>query len=303
MLYGPHCTLVVGKSGREHAASGNEAFACRGYDEVITTEPGEDVPWHWHTDFEAVLAIEGDLEVSVADASVKLAPGEALFINSGRPHAASSESQGHLRSVVFNELLVGGRAESAIMRRYVEPVSSARDLNLLVLRPDEKDEAAVISHLARAIDALEAEEPGFEIVVRDHLSQLVLAIWKLAGCREAARVPGSSDHERISLMCDFITAHFAEKISVRQIASAAGVSERECLRCFTREFGVSPSRYLQMKRLSCAAELLIGTEMDISEVGRTVGIPSASHFSELFRRDYRCAPRMYRARARSHEDE
>ena len=298
MLLGPHCNVVMAQNGNEVASHGDEAFPIRGFDETVSTEPGDNVPWHWHADFEAILCVEGEMDVSVGEETIALAPGDAVFVNANRPHAVETDTTGRLRSVVFGATLVSGARDSAIDLRYVQPVANADGLNMLVFHANEASDSAAVRHLAQAVDALEEEAAGFEICVRDHVSQLMLEIWKRAGSSKKEQKQASLSSERAALMSEYIAEHFAEPVAVSDIADAAGVSEREALRCFTREFGVSPSRYLMMKRLARAAELLAGTYMPVAEVARAVGIQSPSNFAQLFRRDYHCTPREYRTHTR-----
>ena len=297
MLLRPHCNVVMAQNGNEVASHGDESFPIRGFDETVSAEPGDNVPWHWHADFEAILCVEGGLVVGMGDESVTLTPGDAVFINANRPHAVDAPETGRLRSIVFGAMLVSGAQDTAIDLRYVQPVANTDGLNLLVFRANEANDSAAVRHLAQAVDALEEEAAGFEICVRDHVSRLMLEVWKRAGIGEKEQKRGSLSSERAALMSRYIAEHFAEPVAVSDIAAAADVSEREALRCFTREFGVSPSRYLMMKRLARAAELLAGTYMPVSEVARAVGIQSPSNFAQLFRRDYHCTPREYRTRA------
>lgn len=298
MLHGPRCMLSLDETSQELNATGDKDFGCRGFDELYGHEPGDDLPWHWHEGFEAILCIEGAFKLLVANRSVTLTPGMAAFINAWRPHAATGEPRARIRSVTFDGELVGGVPGSVIARRYVEPLKVASGCDLLVFRPSDAGEQRFAWHLAEAIDAIEAEEPGFEITARSHLSQALLSAWELAGAPAPVAPEDTVSAERTSLMRDHIVGHYAERLTVGEIAAAAGVSERECLRCFTKTFGVSPSRYLLIHRLSKAAELLAGSDMPIAEVGRAVGIQSPSNFAQLFRRDYHCTPRMFRARAR-----
>ena len=295
MLYGPHCTLVLDETSQELNATGNSGFSCVGYDERFGSKPGEGLGWHWHEAFEAILCTEGAFRLLVADEEVTLVPGMAAFINAWRPHAACGDPDARIRSVVFDDDFVGGGAGSLITKRYVEPLKAASEIDLLVFNPDEERDEPFARHLARALDALEAEATGYEIEARAHVSQMFLCAWDAADGPSPVTPSDAVGAARTALMCDYISEHYAEPITVGDIASAAGVSEREALRCFTREFGVGPSRYLMMKRLAHAAELLTSTHIPIAEVGRSVGIQSPSNFAQLFRRDYHCTPREYRS--------
>ena len=298
MLYGPYCTLTLDETSQELNAAGNKGFSCIGYDECFGYEPGSDLGWHWHEAFEAILCIEGAFKLHVADEEVTLTPGTAAFINAWRPHAGFGEPKARIRSVVFDDDFVGGGAGSLITKRYVEPLKAASEIDLLVFNPDEERDEPFARHLARALDALEGEATGYEIEARAHISQMFLCAWDAAGSPSPVTPSDAVSPARTALMCDYISEHYAEPVTVGGIASAADVSEREALRCFTREFGVGPSRYLMMKRLARAAELLTSTYMPIAEVGRSVGIQSPSNFAQLFRRDYHCTPREYRSRTK-----
>ncbi len=310
MLKGPRCTLELDDSRQELNATGDRDFGCIGFDELYGHEPGDELPWHWHEGFEAIICLEGTFRLWVANKEVALTPGAAVFINAWRPHAAAGAPQAHIRSITLNTDLVSGGAGTLISRRYVEPLKNASEVDLLVFgagepgaaggekgEKGEKGEGTFTYHLTQTLTALEAEEPGFEIAARNHASQLLFCAWQAAGSPAPASDECAVSAQRTGLMRDYIVAHYAEKLTVAQIAAAAGVSERECLRCFTRSFGVSPSRYLLIHRLSKAAELLAGSNLPVAEVGRAVGIQSPSNFAQLFRRDYRCAPRAYRSRA------
>ncbi len=297
MLKGPRCTLDLDNTNQELNATGNLDFGCRGFDELYGYETGDDLVWHWHEGFEAILCIKGSLSVTVANTPITLKPGMAVFINAWRPHCASGAPKARIRSVVFDENLVSGGPGTLIAQRYTGPLKTAGETDLLIFEEQNDAEAEFTRHLALAVDAMENEEPGYEIETREHLSRLVFLAWQRAGCDPASAAQNSARSERTQVMRTFIAEHYAEHLSVADIAEVAGICERECLRCFNESLGVGPARYLLMYRLAKAAEMLASTTTSISEISQAVGINSPSNFSQLFRRDYHCTPRAYRKRA------
>lgn len=297
MLKGPLCILDLDESNQELNATGTSDFGCNGYDELFDNSEGEVLAWHWHEGFEAILCIEGSLDLFVANRAVTLKPGMAAFINAWRPHSACGSPRARIRSVVFSEALVAGGMGTVIAQHYTSPLKTAPNIDTLVFEADDRANEPFAEHLAQAVNELEGEEPGFEIRCREQLSQLILLAWKRAESLDALDTKNSARAERVLRMREYIAEHYAESITVAQIAETARVCERECLRCFSETLGVSPSRYLLMYRLAKAAELLTSTSLSIGDIARAVGIKSQSNFAQLFRRDYRCTPREYRARA------
>lgn len=290
------CAINLDDTRQEVDATGSRDFGILGYDELYGYEKGDDLAWHWHEGFEAILCVEGSFQLTVAHTTVTLEAGASAFINAWRPHRANGAPRAHIRSVVFDEAFVAGGVGTAIAQRYTGPLKTAAGVDLLVFEPGGEEGDAFCAHLAQAVDQLEDERPGYEIFTRDRISQLTFIAWHRASEQAALGKKNPIKAERAELMRTFIAERYSEKLTMGQVAAAAGVCEREGLRCFTEVVGMSPSRYLLFLRLARGAELLSTTSLGIADVARSVGIKSPSNFTQLFRRDYHCTPREYRAR-------
>ena len=83
-------------------------------------------------------------------------------------------------------------------------------------------------------------------------------------------------------------------ISLSDIASSGNVSERECLRAFSRTLGTSPVQYLISYRLAESRKLLQMTDLSIGEVAYRTGFSTPAHFSRSFREDSGYSPTQWR---------
>ena len=94
-----------------------------------------------------------------------------------------------------------------------------------------------------------------------------------------------------SRTCSFIV----DDIKLADIAKAADIGERECLRCFQKTIQLSPIQYVLKYRIIRGAEMLLhNPENSISEIATACGFESPSNFSKIFKRFYKCTPREYR---------
>ena len=293
------CDFVTDETGRELGMSFSEDFLCSAYDEHLGVAAGEGVPWHRHDELELLYVVAGTVRVRVSGGAADLNEGDVLFVNERTFHMLSGSPVAHIRSVVFDPRLVTGSGASVFAHRYINPILHCDDLRFFIWRNGENEDAtAMLQHLEAAIDAMEYEREGFEFTVREYLSQCLLLAGGHVGTGDGTRADADSSANRARVMCEFIEHHYAEPIKVSDIAASAGVSERECQRCFQAAFAESPSRFLTVRRLAHAAYLLANRpDLSVAEVARSVGISNASNFSQLFRRDYRCTPREYRARS------
>jgi AraC-like DNA-binding protein len=88
---------------------------------------------------------------------------------------------------------------------------------------------------------------------------------------------------------------YAERLSVDDMARAAGLSRAHFSREFRRAFGESPHVYLLTRRLERAAALLRTTDRPIADICFAVGLRSLGSFTTSFTRTYGQSPAAYRA--------
>jgi AraC-like DNA-binding protein len=93
---------------------------------------------------------------------------------------------------------------------------------------------------------------------------------------------------------DLADARYAEPLTVRDLARAAGLSPAHFSRAFADAFGAPPHRYLLTRRLERAAALLRTTDWSVTEVCLAVGWTSVGSFTTSFRRVLGTSPTAYR---------
>lgn len=305
------CECVPDSTGRELGAASAGGLRCAAYEERLGANAGQGVPWHWHDELEVVLVESGEVRARSEGGSAQLKVGDVIFFNARTFHMLAGSPNARIRSLVFDSALVSGGAGSDIARRYVEPVLERADLKCYVWPSrdegarraagdlDASGEDSCLTSLARwvldAYDAMEREPFGFECDVRGALSRCMIELARVVGTDGEGASGIGVRSTRLQLMSDYIEANYMKPLRVGDIASAVGVSERECLRCFRDVIDETPSHFLQMRRLAHAAhELASASEPLISEVARSVGIADASAFSRMFKAVYGKSPREYR---------
>jgi AraC-like DNA-binding protein len=69
---------------------------------------------------------------------------------------------------------------------------------------------------------------------------------------------------------------------VSHLARIAGLSTSHFCRAFKQSIGMPPHRYVTMRRLAAAAELIRKTPKPLAEVAIEVGFSGQSHFTRVF---------------------
>jgi AraC-like DNA-binding protein len=95
---------------------------------------------------------------------------------------------------------------------------------------------------------------------------------------------------------DHIDRHYASAIDLDELAGVAGVSKFHFARSFEAAYGLTPIRYLTLRRVERAQDLLRSANLTVTEICFLVGFSSLGSFSSLFTRLVGETPTAYRDR-------
>ncbi len=96
----------------------------------------------------------------------------------------------------------------------------------------------------------------------------------------------------------YINEHYAEDISLEQIAHELNISVGYLSRSFKKEVGLSFVKHLTAFRIERAKKLLTQTNMKIKEISASIGIPDVSYFGYTFKKHTEYTPDEYRKKYR-----
>lgn len=99
---------------------------------------------------------------------------------------------------------------------------------------------------------------------------------------------------QIRSVCEYISIHIKEKLSIPQLAKQAGYTEYYFSHKFKNEVGCSVADYIKREKIRQAKLLLSGTNMSIQEISDELSFGSRSYFSSSFQKETGLSPSEYR---------
>lgn len=259
------------------------------------------VPWHWHSDIEIFWVMQGTVKLTTSQGSYTIQQGEAVFLNSDTLHLQEPISpRPVLLTQVFDASLIAGTPGSVFAQKYVNPVLEAHQLDALIFQPVQPNHRHLINAIRQAYDLADLQEPGYEISVRNQLSEAWLTIFLEAQKQlHTKRSASSVGEERLKTMMQYIHSRYHEKISLADIAASASVSDREALRSFRRWLQKTPFQYLTEIRIRSARRLLRETTRQVTDIAYECGFSSPSYFGKVFLEEMGMTPLEYRKTSRT----
>jgi transcriptional regulator GlxA family with amidase domain len=83
---------------------------------------------------------------------------------------------------------------------------------------------------------------------------------------------------------DFMDAHLDSDISIAEIAHECGLSRGHFGRAFRQSTGMPPHRWLSLRRIDKAKDLLLNSSLSIPQIALASGFAEQSHFTRVFTR-------------------
>ncbi len=112
---------------------------------------------------------------------------------------------------------------------------------------------------------------------------------------------GAYSSSAISQAFLYIKRHYAEELSLSDVAKYVHLTPAYFSSLFKKQTGENFNRYLIRVRIEQAKELLMTTDMKISDIAHAVGYPNASYFIRVFKKQEGTSPMEFKnARARSY---
>ena len=114
----------------------------------------------------------------------------------------------------------------------------------------------------------------------------------------AAGGGGEREESAASIAVEYIASHYAQPMTMEELARHLSVSQSSLYRQFVRRYGISPKRFLMEYRMDRACELLSEGNYSVQEVSNSVGFEDPFYFSRAFRESKGVSPKQYAAEHR-----
>ena len=254
---------------------------------------------HHHDFYEVYYLLSGDVAYWVEGRIIRLAPGDLLFINPMELH----------RPLPSPDKPVCERFVLWVNREFLEGLSTPQlrlnscfDTTLPnhshLIRPSSGDRAVLTARMGELVRESYGKDFGNDLSAYGIFLQLMVQLNRLAR-RAEDRQEGEQLSSLVQGAMHYISEHLHREISLEEIAGAMFVSKYHLSHAFSREVGVSVYRYVMLRRLMMARQLLLDGEA-AGQVCRSCGFSDYTSFYRAFKSEYGVSPRAFTETTATH---
>lgn len=253
--------------------------------------------WHYHPEFQLTLMVQSHGKRLVGDGVADYEPGDLVLLGPNVPHTwrsdpkdSSSHHCHHAVDIQFRENFL------------VEHLTSFTEMRPLVALLERSSQGLAFGHTnagrsaAKQMIEFPTLPPSRRFVGILNIL-LDLAMEPDARALSTSRSSQSfriEDRKRIDAICSYLKDHFEQRIDFGTLASLVHMDQASVCRFFKRTTGKTMTEYVNELRVAEASKMLTETDLNVLDIGFSVGFGNYSNFNRQFKRIRGIPPRKLR---------
>ena len=286
--------MTLSLDQHENARHGEEIFPLQKY----VTPLWKEYPYvtaHLHEEAEFTRIEKGSCTYQIHLETYEVEEGDLIFIPPAVLHAISNEKEERMQSetYVFHMDFLGAKAADICAIRYLNPLMNQKLIPPFVIKkghPLYEKAADLFEDINVEYDK---KTPGYEIVIKSYLLQLVAALIPYCTRNTEADAILTEHAKKLKEVLSYIDAHYMEELTISGLAGICFFSEYYFMRFFKKYMGMSCVQYIKNVRLERAADQFENGEKNTLEVALSCGFSNLSYFHREFKKKYGMTPKRF----------
>ncbi len=232
---------------------------------------------HGHDDLEMGILLEGSMDVIVDDERFSLKKNDIYIISRYQIHSFQKTSE--------KALILAFQIQDTFYRKINAQLHYLRvDHNVL---PDGQGalHQVVYSHLMSCAGWYFSEKPFRDLKCSSTILDTLYALFSSSYCTIISQKEADAMKQntvRLNHFMDYISEHYAEPISLEDLAELENISPYYASHYFKENLGISFQEYLNNIRFRHAYSLVRHTDLKIMDICLESGFSSSRYLNQMF---------------------
>lgn len=287
--------LHIEKDQKEIKRHGNYEFPVHLSLEKIQSYEQASFPWHWHPEIELTWIMSGQIEYLVNDKKYLLKEGDGLFCNSNSLHSGYMKDgqDCNYLSLTFHPRFIYGYENSLLQTKYVDFITSNESWHSLGLESETDWHRDIIGQIRKIYHMSQTPPPDYELRVHLILAEIWQKLYSYYNSLPASEHHPQKHLTRLKDILSFIQEHYAQELSLDEIAEHVNICKSECCRFFKKYMKMTIFDYILFLRVQNSLPLLREGE-SITKIASMTGFSTSAYYGQIFKRYMGCSPSRYR---------
>lgn len=245
-------------------------------------------PLHWHNAIEIIMPLNNAYTVMCDNTTYQLRQGDILVIQPNVPH--------QMPASCCRRFICLASLQPICSQKMYDSVHTLFPSALLLTPEKDQDLYEKVRDLLYTIYT---EYQNFsrtaELTMYISILQILALISKTSIQKEEVTMESHIHTGDFRSICEYINAHYMEKLTLEEMARISGFSRYHFDRLFKRYTNETFYQYLNKIRIKNVVMLLADDTFSITEVAFKSGFTTISSFIRMFRIHHNCTPSEFRS--------
>lgn len=247
---------------------------------------------HWHNSLVIIYLLEGTEEWYLGEnRHLTLHPGDFLVVNSREIHSMKMPGYGREMRI---------QIPYPFLKRYIPDIDNIRYQFSGISNDPQK--LLEYEHIKQYLEAISQLYPlkSSTYILRFH-SLIFEVLFHLQEFFRKSISPAEKDNtfkymQRLGQITSYVKEHYAEDITLNQIAEEVSLNPDYFTRFFKKYMGLTFLDYLNSIRLEYIARDILETDLSIQELLELHGFTNYKLFMKMYKAQFHCTPGEMRKR-------
>lgn len=241
---------------------------------------------HEHNFYQIILVTGGSACAEIDGKQWQLEAGMLALIPPQCPHGIHSGNAFHVYDAKFD----------------AHDLRLNRQLNTLPQVMEPEDFQMIKTYFQWMIWEGEAQQPFYYQTVSCYFWMILLRLLRPGPGPSETALSARPEKPLICKGIDvgkiehYIRENYVRPLTLDDLTAAANCSKTTLIQAFKEVYGITPFGYIIQTRLQKARELLINTDISVSEISDLIGFASVHYFSRFFKEKEHYSPLEFRAK-------
>lgn len=131
-------------------------------------------------------------------------------------------------------------------------------------------------------------------LIENWLLEIIVTTHRLIGVEERKREAPAHNNDVVFLAKQYVADNVENSPKVSQLSSYCHISRKQLTRIFEKYEGVSPSQYIENKKIERIKQLLCDHSLSLKQISEKMNFSSEYYFSAFFKKHTSLPPGEYR---------
>lgn len=246
---------------------------------------------HWHNEIEFIYVAKGSCTMNVNGENIEATEGDLLIFDSGDVHYCNNRSA----DLVFEFLIFN----PDLLKFHL----NKQAFGTHVIRKELVEGTGLLSEWTVLNNRIERELDSKQNYYKEYIRSEITSFWcyflRVFSTLEVADVDAKNHNQIVKKfrgVLSYMEDHFKEELTLTDISSIAGFSVSYTSKYFRKLTGYGFLEYLNILRVSYAADQLLNTDYRIIDIAYDCGFNNIRSFNRTFLKYTGYSPSDYRER-------